>query len=757
MPSVEEIESVKEDQVGLLHQEDSEVLSVKEGNEGNDDSSLKPVLSRDLEEENKTDVDPVLQQYHSACQAGNIKTVKEMIDSQVIDVANDFNADDRITGLHWASINNRLNVVKYLLSKGADANFKSNNLSATPLHWAARYGYVYIVDCLLNAGKADPTITDDQGFNLLHLAVNSSNIMLVAYVLFFVVSKGTMDVDTRDSKDRTPLLWASYQGDSLTVSMLLKFGANYKLTDETGFTPLHWGVVKGQPHVLKYLIKEGADFFQKTNDGKDCFTIAKEMNTQYSFNDALAHSGYNLDGYPSKKIFKTSFHAKLVTFLIPFVFMGLTLSLFAHLNPLFALLIVVLIGLACNKAIKEFILPSYVTDNHSTYNVTVSKSPFLAGIFFSSLVWLTIVYLTRIFFNVEVFWENILQNFVLVLNLLVVYYTFLHLIKSDPGLIPSNDDHEEIRNVIQELLSIGKFDTRNFCIETWIRKPLRSKFSTFYNSTVSRFDHYCPWVYNDIGLKNHKIFIFFIISVEIGILIFVCLTMKYFDFLEDYFEDKKKFSCGILGDDELCAGLIFDRFSLLVMTWSLIQSLWVGILIMVQFFQISRGVTNYEFNNYVKESKTGHRHSNTQPNNDFFNTTPEELRHEIGDTDEVINGSESVPDSTRTNTHAHSRSVFGFCCRLIGLDQWVSIIKETIGFDSDDRQFAFSKKLNIPTNYGITQNFKDFFLTSDTKAPIYKRILEEPVASKALLNNKEVDYFALYEFPALEHRDNSMV
>lgn len=119
-------------------------------------------------------------------------------------------------------------------------------------------------------------MTDDQGFNLLHLSVNSSNIMLVLYVLFNVVSKGLLDIDCRDPKGRTSLLWAAYQGDSLTVAELLKFGASIKIADTEGFTPLHWGTVKGQPHVLKYLIQDGADFFQKTDTGKDCLLLLKK-------------------------------------------------------------------------------------------------------------------------------------------------------------------------------------------------------------------------------------------------------------------------------------------------------------------------------------------------------------------------------------------------------------------------------------------------------------------------------------------------
>ena len=545
-------------------------------------SSLQPIVSNTTNPPEEP-INPVLGQYHQACQKGDLATVKQLLDSGVLDLNTDLTGD--ITGLHWASINNRLSVVKYLISQGIDVNAKAGDLEATPLHWAARYGYVHIVDCLLNKG-ADPTMCDMQGFNLLHLAVNSSNVMLVAYVLFFVVAKGIIDIDCQDPKGRTPLLWAAYQGDSLSVMLLLKFGASTKIVDEGGFTPLHWATVKGQPYVLTHLIRDGADFFLKTNDGKDCFTIAQEMNTSHSFKDALSICGFNQDGYPKRKLFKKSDHAKVITFFVPLVALSIIFILFTHLHPLFALLISLIFGLAVNKALKELILPSY--SNYGLHSTSLLKSPFLSGTFFGSLLLLTIVWIFKIA-PFTIFKSRLLTNFFMFLILMQIYYLFIKLIFSDPGCVPIETDHENVRGTIKELLDTGKFDIKNFCLETWIRKPLRSHFSTLNTHNVARFDHFCPWIYNDIGLKNHKNFMWFILLTEVGIWFFISLTMKYFDILEDTNEDV---ACFLLGDDELCAGFVYDRFTFLIALWALIQSVWVGFLIVVQVFQTFTGVTN---------------------------------------------------------------------------------------------------------------------------------------------------------------------
>lgn len=135
-------------------------------------------------------------------------------------------ASDGVTPLHWAAINNRLNICRYLLDQGATVDAKGGGIQGTPLHWACRNGLVYIAHLLISRG-ADPLRTDSQGFNALHLAVHSSNVLLVIYLLHL-----EMPVDPTDNGDRTPLHWAAYQGDALTVDALLNWGADTRPTDE---------------------------------------------------------------------------------------------------------------------------------------------------------------------------------------------------------------------------------------------------------------------------------------------------------------------------------------------------------------------------------------------------------------------------------------------------------------------------------------------------------------------------------------------
>ncbi|SCU81912.1 LANO_0B04544g1_1 [Lachancea nothofagi CBS 11611] len=697
--------------------------------------SIAPIVGSEhsLEEVPLTEADeggessnPILRKYREACQSGDLSTVKALVESEAIDLKHDYD-EDMVSGLHWASINNRLGVVKYLAQNGADVNFQGGKLVATPLHWAARYGYVYIVDFLLEKG-ADPTLVDQQGFNLLHLSINSSNIMLVLYVLFFVVGD-KLNIDSLDPNNRTSLLWAAYQGDSLSVKALLDFNANATIVDSGGFSPLHWATVKGQPQVLKALIAYGCDFFQKTKDKKDCFVIAKEMNTEDSLSNALMENGLNTDGTPIKKYFSSPQQGKLVTFVTPWILVASTLKLFASINFFIAIVFTAALWLSSLQGLKNFVIPSY---SLSRTGNTFLKTPFLAGILLGSVACVIYVWFTRVMLTTIV--EEPVFNLLFVTLATICVTSFCHLVLSDAGKISKEDDYEQTKGTIKELLRIGKFDTRNFCTEIYVRRPLRSKYSRFNDALITRFDHFCPWIYNDVGLKNHKLFQYFLLSLLLGVIFFTKTCLEYFDVLED--ESDIDFKCGIF-EDEICAGLKLDPYAFLVMVWAILQAVWVSPLLVTQLFQTFKGITTQEL---TEGSRKRHGHDTT---NEFFVTTPTDLMNE-----EELNALNQGSVNHNDRSLLRSRGCFSVCCSLIGLDQFVIVVRDILGLTRDSQTTRRTATLGkFATDYGWKTNLKDFWLLSDHTAPFWQRLLYSPPEYKANLNNIEVDYRTLYTLP----------
>ena len=70
-----------------------------------------------------------------ATQYGAFDRCKELIES-----GTDINRPDNenVFLLHWAAINNRIEIAKYFISKGAVIDSIGGELQSSPLHWAAR-------------------------------------------------------------------------------------------------------------------------------------------------------------------------------------------------------------------------------------------------------------------------------------------------------------------------------------------------------------------------------------------------------------------------------------------------------------------------------------------------------------------------------------------------------------------------------------------------------------------------------------------
>ncbi|KAH3687267.1 hypothetical protein WICPIJ_001750 [Wickerhamomyces pijperi] len=640
-----------------------------------------------LQQEN----DILITKYCTACQLGDLPTVIQMIESQVIELGEDID-NNNVSGLHWASINNRLSVVKYLISKGVEVDRIGGELNATPLHWACRYGLVYIVDYLIREGGADPTIVDSQGFNCLHLAINSSNIMLVIYVLN-CLNEQIQDVDCVDPNDRTALHWAAYQGDYLSVEILLKHQASVKKLDSQGFTPLHWSLIRGSKECIKKLIEEGSDIRARTNDGKDCFDIAKDMNTTLILTQALYECGFDELGNPLGK-YLTNDMGKIVTFLYPYLVLGLLFQSLSQLGFVPTLILLLIGGFATVKLFQRVIFPSYVL---TTSNSPVFKSPLLAGVFSGTSFWIIVVWMWVLL--PYTFLNHPLLNLVFLIMTCSTLYCFQRSMFRDPGIIEPITSTEEIQGNIRHLLATGNYDSKSFCIHTFILKPLRCKFSHFYQKCVARFDHSCPWVYNDIGLRNHKVFMFFVVSLWIDIAVYLTLVW-------DYYSD-----------------MLVQGFMLYLSIWASFQFVWVSFLLITQLVQISKGVTTLELSNFAKSDSNGN-------GNNYYSSVPSDLN-----TEQPQQGQQSQQQS-------HKKKWYSTICVLTGLDQFILTLRQSLGMKNGSQQYN-----QLQTDYGLKQNCIDFWFATGDSDLKFRNLWKLPIKGESNLNGVKVDYYKLFELP----------
>ena len=102
--------------------------------------------------------------------------------------------------------------------------------------------------------------------------------------------------------------------------------------------------------------------------------------------------------------------------------------------------------------------------------------------------------------------NNIIIDFFYVLIFLMVFWSYVIVIKTPAGSIPLywgfyiGDDDEK---------------RKRYCLICNAFKPERSKHCSICNTCVLNMDHHCPWVNNCIGFFNRKYFMQFIFYLEI--------------------------------------------------------------------------------------------------------------------------------------------------------------------------------------------------------------------------------------------------
>ncbi|XP_024083143.1 tankyrase isoform X2 [Cimex lectularius] len=105
----------------------------------------------------------------------------------------------------------------------------------------------------------------------LHFAAGYNRVAVVEYLL----SHGA-DVHSKDKGGLVPLHNACSYGHYEVTEMLVKHGANVNVADLWKFTPLHEAAAKGKYDIVRLLLQHGADPTKKNRDGAMAVELVKE-------------------------------------------------------------------------------------------------------------------------------------------------------------------------------------------------------------------------------------------------------------------------------------------------------------------------------------------------------------------------------------------------------------------------------------------------------------------------------------------------
>ncbi|XP_047373374.1 palmitoyltransferase ZDHHC13 isoform X2 [Sciurus carolinensis] len=358
---------------------------------------------------------------------------------------------ENVSLLHWAAINNRLDLVKFYISKGAVVDQLGGDLNSTPLHWAIRQGHLPMVILLLQHG-ADPSLIDGEGFSSIHLAVLFQHMPIIAYL----ISKG-QSVNMTDVNGQTPLMLSAHKviGPEPT-GFLLKFNPSLNVVDKIHQnTPLHWAVTAGNVNAVDKLLEAGSSL--DVRNVKLFLLLMLSVSTMWAV-------GYILDFNSDSWLLKGC--------------LLVTLFFLTSLFPRF------LVGYK---------------------NLIYVPAVFLLG----SIFWIFMTWFVLFFPDIA----GTPFYFAFIFSIIAFLYFFYKTWATDPGFTKASEE-ERKANIIS-LAETGCLDFRTFCTSCLIRKPLRSLHCHVCNSCVARYDQHCLWTGRCIGFGNHHYYIFFLFFLSV--------------------------------------------------------------------------------------------------------------------------------------------------------------------------------------------------------------------------------------------------
>uniref|UniRef100_A0A8C6WT70 Poly [ADP-ribose] polymerase n=1 Tax=Neogobius melanostomus TaxID=47308 RepID=A0A8C6WT70_9GOBI len=203
------------------------------------------------------------------------------------------------TALHRAALAGHLQTCRLLLGYGADASLVSlqgftaaqmgneavqqilnENVPARNsdvdyrLLEAAKAGDLDTVKSLCTAQNVNCRDLEGRHSTPLHFAAGYNRVSVVEYLLHHGA-----DVHAKDKGGLVPLHNACSYGHYEVAELLVRHGASVNVADLWKFTPLHEAAAKGKYEICKLLLKHGADPTKKNRDGNTPLDLVKDGDT----------------------------------------------------------------------------------------------------------------------------------------------------------------------------------------------------------------------------------------------------------------------------------------------------------------------------------------------------------------------------------------------------------------------------------------------------------------------------------------------
>ena len=168
-----------------------------------------------------------------------------------------------------ALLRKRHEIIKYLLSTGADVNSVDDE-GVSVFMYAVDTDDINIVDLIWKTGADRNTIAHDGSCAIYH----ANNVEIIKTLI-----KDGANINYKNSAGATPLHNAVMSYGLRTIYFLMKSGADIHSQDKRNHTTMIYAAVSHNIGAMRLLIKAGADLYVKDITGNTAIDYIKQQNT----------------------------------------------------------------------------------------------------------------------------------------------------------------------------------------------------------------------------------------------------------------------------------------------------------------------------------------------------------------------------------------------------------------------------------------------------------------------------------------------
>ncbi|XP_069487214.1 uncharacterized protein [Ambystoma mexicanum] len=366
-------------------------------------------------------------------------------------------------------------------AEGTDVLRTFDEKGHTPAHWAALAGSTELLHYFVNSeGPVDVPSRAELGQHPIHWACVGGDISAVDFLLQVGVS-----LEVKDQKGSTPLITAAQYGQTALCCYLISKGAKFQACDSEGDNALHWAAFKGYCELTHLLLYYGCDPKLPDNygqDGVDLETTDNKRNSPLKL--AQGRKDTNIISYLQS------------------------------------------IPTQTKRRNTKFDWRAWISGRP-----TRSKAPIL--FFYGNLfLWGYPTYFYQIVpLSYYILWET---HMTFLVGNALMWFFFLKASLMDPGYLPCHT--EEYDRAIKQAGNFNDWKKgfnplRRLCHTCQLVRPLRSKHCRVTKRCVACFDHYCPYLYNNVGYRNRAYFVAFVATMCMNCTIAAYLCWDWFDIM----------------------------------------------------------------------------------------------------------------------------------------------------------------------------------------------------------------------------------